>query len=341
VVQQASLWFQHLPTVTPHYAIKCNNDQRLLTWLFKEGVRFDCASPTEMLQAFRAGASPSHIVYAHPCKSTADIQKANRLHVPTTVVDSPEEVDKLVEGGWAGGALIRLMVPDSGSLQPFSKKFGAPVPWVRSIAERLAAARIPHHGWSFHVGSLCTKPAQFSQAIELCAAAQDLVRSPGPMTVDIGGGFVSEPDAFAAAAAEIRGAIRHFPADTRWIAEPGRFFATPVVRLEVQVIGAKKRNDMSGWRYTVDESLYGAFSNIPFDGQRPVFKLVGDDERPKVRATLFGRTCDSADCLAEDIELPELRTGDWLSVDDMGAYTLVSSSEFNGFPLARREYITV
>jgi ornithine decarboxylase len=97
---------------------------------------------------------------------------------------------------------------------------------------------------------------------------------------------------------------------------------------------------MSGWRYTVDESLYGAFSNIPFDGQRPVFKLIGDDERPRVRATLFGRTCDSADCLAEDIELPELRIGDWLSVDDMGAYTLVSSSEFNGFPLARREYHT-
>lgn len=301
-----------------------------------------------MLQAIRAGASPQHIVYAHPCKSESDIQVANRLRVPTTVVDSPEEVDKLVTGGWNGGALIRLMVPDAGSMQPFSKKFGAPLSWVKSIAERLDDAGIAHHGWSFHVGSLCTKPAQFSTAIELCATAQALVQKDHrtPLTVDIGGGFVPDPDSFAAAAAEIRGAFRHFPAHTRWIAEPGRFFATPVVKMEIQVVGVKRRlnaaGDYTGWRYTVDESLYGAFSNIPFDGQRPTFKLVAvrdERDRAKVRATLFGRTCDSADCLADDIELPELRVGDWLSVDDMGAYTLVSSSEFNGFPMAQREYI--
>ena len=95
-----------------------------------------------------------------------------------------------------------------------------------------------------------------------------------------------------------------------------------------------------GWRYTVDETIYGSFSNIPFDGQKLKYRLLAADaaERPRVRATLFGRTCDSADCLAADIELPELRLGDRLAVASMGAYTVVSASEFNGFPCPKRMY---
>ena len=294
-----------------------------------------------MRQAMRAGATPSDIIYAHPCKTPVDIRAANRIGVPYTVVDSPEEVQKLAEHKWAGGVVIRLMVPDSGSAQPFSKKFGAPLVWVPEILYALRSARIRHSGWSFHVGSLCNQPNQFATAIELCAEAQGHATTEAEL-VDIGGGFIPD-DGFEAAAHEITRATHHFPASTRWIAEPGRFIAAPVITMEVQVIGVKRRLNASGaqtgWRYTVDESLYGAFSNIPFDGQTPNFRLCNPSPtRPRVRATLFGRTCDSADCLAEDIELPELHVGDWLSVENMGAYTLVSSSEFNGFPHAHRIY---
>jgi len=328
--------------VVPHYAVKCNNDHRLLNWLATAGVHFDCASPGEIHQVLAAGAKPSDIIYAHPCKSTYDIRIASDLGVRATVVDSPEEAKKLGSSGWVRSALIRLMVPDSGSKQPFSKKFGAPLSWVPEICDALHEYGVRLAGWSFHVGSLCTEPKQFSAAIELCAEAQAMIptksRYAFPTIVDIGGGFI--PDAsFDNAAAEIRDSFRHFPINTEWIAEPGRFIATPVITMHVPVIGVKRRIG-GGFRYTVDESLYGAFSNIPFDGQTPEFELIDPaGYRPLVRATIFGRTCDSADCLAEDIELPELRVGDWLRVSNMGAYTLVSSSEFNGFPLAKRIYV--
>jgi ornithine decarboxylase len=333
LLTQIALWRTHLPYVTPHYAVKSNNDSTLLQWLHKEGVRFDCASPREMQQVLVTGARPSHIVYAHPCKSTNDVREAQGLGVPNTVVDSPEEVIKLAEGGWKGGVLVRLMVPDSGSAIPFSKKFGAPIGWVPDILTALKAAGLRHMGWSFHVGSLCTQPNQFRTAIELCAAASADNKAPAAI-VDIGGGFIPDAAQFKAAAAEITASMRLFHPTTQWIAEPGRFMSAPVVELQVQVIGVKRRTDGSGWRYTIDESIYGAFSNIPFDGQRPVYTLLDPEaeKRPRVRATLFGRTCDSADCLAEDMELPELRVGDWLSVQNMGSYTLVSASEFNGFP---------
>jgi diaminopimelate decarboxylase len=88
----------------------------------------------------------------------------------------------------------------------------------------------------------------------------------------------------------------------------------------------------------LDESIYGALSNIPFDGFQFTFRLEAEEARPLVKATIYGRTCDSADLIAENVEIPELRVGDWLCVDAMGAYTIVSGSGFNGFKKPRRIY---
>ena len=340
---QLDQWRRHLPTVTPHYAVKSNNDIRLLSWLQAAGARFDCASPQEFRQVCKVGASSQDIIYANPCKSIRHIKSAKQLGISTTVVDSPEEVQKLLEAGWTGDTLIRLKVPDAASAQPFSRKFGAPLEWVPDILYALQSARIRHTGWSFHVGSMCGQPKQFSEAIRLCAEADTLAPKPATI-VDVGGGFTPDPDQFAAAAAEIRAAQSFFAPSTRWIGEPGRYLSSPVVMLRVEVIGAKRRfctDSGPSWIYTLNESVYGSFSNIPFDGQAPAYRLMSPDahERPRVRAMLFGRTCDSADCMSSDIELPELRVGDILEIDHMGAYTSVSASCFNGFPMPRRRYI--
>ena len=177
----------------------------------------------------------------------------------------------------------------------------------------------------------------------MCAEADAIAKTTADI-VDIGGGFIAEPALFEAAAAAIRKSQALFSTKTQWISEPGRFLSGPVVTLTVSVIGRKRRQDMSGgWVYTLDESVYGSFSNIPFDGQRPTYRLMVSDEelknRPVSSAMLFGHTCDSADCLAENIALPELRVGDVLEVADMGAYTSVSASHFNGFPMPSRSYV--
>lgn len=343
LLAQVTQWKALLPGVSPHYAVKANNDPTLLRWLHAAGAQFDCASITEMREVGRVGANPADIIYAQPCKRVADIQKAQRIGVPNTVVDSVEEVQKLAEGGWRGGTLIRLLVPDAGSAQPFSRKFGAPLAWAPDILYALKHANLRHTGWSFHVGSGCTTPNQYRQAIELCAEGAAM-RHANTEIVDIGGGFVPDRDQFAAAASAICGAKTLFPLSTRWIGEPGRFFCGPVATAEIEVTGRKPRlgpdGQQDGWRYTVDESMYGLFSNIPFDGFRPEFRLLAHDAalRPTANATVFGRTCDSADCLSNDVLLPELHVGDRLEVENMGAYTLVSASEFNGFPRARRVY---
>ena len=102
--------------------------------------------------------------------------------------------------------------------------------------------------------------------------------------------------------------------------------------------------DAPEFRYTLHESVYGYFSNIPFDGQKPTFEIVHQKEKSimkdrKFRSILFGRTCDGADIINPSIVLPLLNEGDWLKVDNMGAYTNVTASEFNGFPKPDMIYI--
>jgi len=62
---------------------------------------------------------------------------------------------------------------------------------------------------------------------------------------------------------------------------------------------------------------------------------VSEKTRPTI---LFGRTCDSGDCLGDDIYLPPIQVGDMLRIPNMGAYTTVTASEFNGFPKPQKVY---
>lgn len=311
---------------------------------------FDCASEREILEVLPL-VEPSKIVYAQPCKKHEDIKVAQARGVELTVVDSVEEVEKLSEAGWTGSVLVRLLVSDAGSKQPFGKKFGAPHAWLPKLYDAARALDINMVGYSFHVGSECEAPQQYAQAIEDCKKAQEIAGRHGFRAdiVDVGGGFLPDEASFKKVAAAINAAQRAwFPEKSvRWLAEPGRFLAAPTHTLYTTVIGKKPvwpepQNDAEpAHRITIDESVYGSFSNIPFDHQFPVLERI----RQKLRSepaprptTVFGRTCDSGDCLGTHIPLLDVQVGDVLKVENMGAYTTVTASEFNGFPKPQKIY---
>jgi ornithine decarboxylase len=320
---------------------------------------FDCASLPEM-EVVRKLSKQTEILYAQPCKTNTDIAESIRHGIRTTVVDSPEELVKLGRAGWKGSVLIRLLVPDSRSKQPFGKKFGAPLQWVPEILELGKKYKIPIRGLSFHVGSECQNPDQYARALEVCRLAMDIgVHMKTNMdTIDIGGGFLPNASSFSAIASSLETSRNlYFPNNLnsmqipiQWLAEPGRFLSSTTHTLYTPVIGRKRglpiteheQEQPPEFRYTLHESVYGFFSNVPFDGQKPVFEIVHKTNIPivhrKFRSILFGRTCDGADVICPEIDLPVLDEGDWFKVDNMGAYTTVSASEFNGFPKAEVLY---
>jgi len=95
--------------------------------------------------------------------------------------------------------------------------------------------------------------------------------------------------------------------------------------------------------YYVNDGVYGSFNCLIFDHavlSYPIFMIKNPStgliehrnmkESVNYNSSLWGPTCDSMDCLTKNIEIPELNVGDWLVFENMGAYTLVAASRFNG-----------
>lgn len=55
---------------------------------------------------------------------------------------------------------------------------------------------------------------------------------------------------------------------------------------------------------------------------------------PRYCSVIWGPTCDSIDKITESYWIPELYVGDWLLVDNMGAYTVSVTTDFNSFEKA-------
>ena len=332
-----------MPNVRPFYAVKCFPDPRVVRELARMGAGFDCASAAEM-RVVREAAGPSFdaardIVFAHPCKRPSDLKFAEACGVRLATFDRVDELHKIKAHHAESELLLRLRVDAkaAGHLIPLGLKYGAT---VQEVPELLATARdlgMRVTGVSFHAGSGCSDESAYARAIEHARAAFDLAAEAGfrMTTLDVGGGFRHDA-AFETISANISRALAEnfgdLKDDLRVIAEPGRFFAESIVTLITPVIGVGKRNDTM--HYWISDGLYGSFNCIMYENQRPtavpVKKKRIDEEENYRPSIVWGPTCDSTDCVAQDVALPELATGDHLVFFDAGAYTLSGACDFNG-----------
>jgi ornithine decarboxylase len=342
-LKQHKLWMNNLPTVAPYYAVKCNPDPILLKWMYAAGIHYDCASAQEihLVKELFFHSVGNKVLLANPCKTPNDIQVAKKSRIPWVTCDSVEEILKMDQVGYRPEVLLRLAVDDSGSACPFNIKFGILPSDVEEIARAAKDMKVPIVGMSFHVGSGSKTTNAFKSAIETSKHIWNELYGKylvGPLkTLDIGGGWSSEPKLFIQQASAAKEGMKKGIQPQQYIAEPGRFYAAPTQDLYVQVVGKKPRSG-GGWRYTIDESIYGQFSCIPFDHCKPkIYRIQTTHEsntsgRPTTAATIFGRTCDSLDWICNSQAMQELNVGDWLYIPNMGAYTTATATEFNGFP---------
>jgi ornithine decarboxylase len=295
-----------------------------------------------MISELYGGRPPANnILFANPCKTPQDIEAANALGVEQVTVDSVEEIVKMDAVNYRPEVVLRLAVDDAGSSCPFGAKFGAAPAAASEIACAAKCFDMPVVGLSFHIGSGNDRPLAYSQAIQDCQSVWEEIALKGFVdkfkVLDLGGGWSHKAEIFREQAGAAARALQYGQRATTVIAEPGRFFAAPCYDLYVRVIGKKPKAGGKGWRYTLDESIYGQFSCVPYDHAKPRLgrlKISVDQhtERTKSSAVLFGRTCDSLDWIANAASMEELEVGDWLYVPEMGAYTTATSTEFNGFP---------
>lgn len=346
-----SLWKKYLPSVVPHYAVKANNDVVISQVLAKLGTGFDCASVAEIKQILALGVDPSRIVFANPRKSDASIQYAMKNGVHLFTFDSIEELDKICGIDPEANLLLRTKTDDSHSIIPLSHKFGATLDEAYEILDHGFMHNAHIVGVAFHVGSNCTHVESYEKAILDAAALFQYSQNRWEKTLsilDIGGGWPgTEDESFVEIAQKVDALIHtQFSPETRFIAEPGRFFAAKTTTLAMRVIG-KKRLSQNKVAYYLSTGVYGFFMSslyyehnlekIGTEGWR--FKALHATPTRVVPSLLWGPTCDSGDKILEEILLPEIETGDFFVIENLGAYSKSLETGFNGIPPSIPYYI--
>jgi len=342
ILRKFKEWVELLPRVKPFYAIKCNPNAAIIKSLASLGANFDCASKNEIQQILGSGISSSRIIYANPTKMKSHITYAKSCGVDLMTFDNTYELEKIAECYPEARLVLRIITDDSQSVCKFSSKFGAPLDMVESILCKARELQLNVVGVSFHVGSGCMSVASFIAAIRSAHKVFKQAEEFGfTFTIlDIGGGFPgtnTDGICFSEIANTIRPVLDSlFPYNVDIMAEPGRYFVADSHILVTNVFAKRMMTTESGEKkflYYINDGVYQSFNSIFFDHAAPVPLLLEKKENHDDlhKCTLFGPTCDSMDCIAKDISLPELEVGDWLYFENMGAYTTAAASSFNGF----------
>ncbi|XP_029531528.1 ornithine decarboxylase 1-like [Oncorhynchus nerka] len=354
VLKKHMRWARAMPRVTPFYAVKCNDSRAVVTTLASLNAGFDCASKTEIQIVQSLGVDANRIIYANPCKQVSQIKYASAHGVQMMTFDSDVELMKVARYHDDAKLVLRIATDDSKAVCRLSVKFGATLKACRGLLERAKELCLDVIGVSFHVGSGCTDPDTYSQAISDARCVFDMGSEVGfNMTLlDIGGGFPGSEDTklkFEEITAVINPALdKYFPAESgiRIIAEPGRYYVASAYTLAVNIIAKKViMNEQSAsdededWTsdrtlmYYVNDGVYGSFNCILYDHAHPLptlHKKPKPDDR-MYHCSIWGPTCDGLDRIAEMCTLPDMQVGEWLLFENMGAYTVAASSTFNGF----------
>ena len=340
-----------LPRVQAYYAVKSNSNPDIVKTLYKMGASFDVASFPEFMIAYeniknlpekeRQDWIWDKIIYANTIKQEETLQKLDK-YKPLVTYDNIDELYKIKKHCPHAGLVLRVRVPNTGSMVELSSKFGAhPGEAVDLIVEAFKTGLVVE-GISFHVGSQCNNFENYMQALQLSSSILKEAESRGHSIniLDIGGGFPvkynSKVKSFKTLAKKLNTEIdRLFPKTMEILAEPGRFMVANAATLVTKIIGKAVRDGKTC--YYLDDGVYHTFSGIVFDHCQYPLKSFKEGEL-KVCA-VFGPTCDAFDTISVAEELPELEIGDCLYAENIGAYSIASSTYFNGFPPAKVVHI--
>ena len=338
---------RHLPKVQAYFAVKANADPAIVRTFYRAGASFDVASLPEFMLVYEniKHLPPKEqqdfiwdkIIYANPTKPKETLQALDR-YKPLVTYDNLGELKKIAQYAPHAGVVVRIRVPNTGSMVELSSKFGCDPGEAVDLILAAFELGLVVEGISFHVGSQCTNFQNFVQALEISAAIMREAKSRGReiKILDIGGGFPAPYDRhvkpFSLLAKKINSEIdRLFAKDIQILAEPGRFLVATAATSIARIIGKAVRDGKTC--YYIDDSVYHTFSGIIFDHCQ--YHLNAFKKGKTEVCAVFGQTCDALDTISLSEELPPLEVEDLVYSNNIGAYSSASATWFNGFPPAK------
>lgn len=322
------------------YAVKSNPDPYVLTKLYSSGITsFDVASIKEV-QQIQHMFPDAFIAFMHTVKSRETIRSAYFDYgIRVFALDCFDELEKIKQETGNASDLtlfVRLDMPKGSALHPLSNKFGASLDAAPSLlkATQFVAQKV---GLTFHVGSQTLDPTSYADALSKCHDV--MINSDVPLDIlDVGGGFPiqglsDKVPPLANFFDVIRQGIKkiNLPDACHVWGEPGLALSGESTVLVLRVV---LRKDDALY---LNDGGYGALFDLCWLKRKNEVSLIKAENNPPASAKqkafrFFGPTCDSVDQIQGPFMLPEnTQEGDWIAVQDMGAYSFALQTGFNGF----------
>ncbi|XXG84512.1 hypothetical protein AAC387_Pa10g2014 [Persea americana] len=328
------------------YAIKANNNLKILEHLRGLGSGAVLVSGNELKLALRAGFDPQRCILNGNGKLLEDLVLAVEEGVFVNV-DSEFDLENIVTAAKIVGKKVRILLrinPDvDPQVHPYvatgnkNSKFGIrneKLQWfldnVKSNSNVLNLV-----GVHCHLGSTITKVDIFRDAAVLMVNYIDEIRAQGFNIefLNIGGGLgidYHHTGAILPTPMDLINTVRELvlSRNLNLIIEPGRSLIANTCCLVNRVTGVKTNGTKNfvvidgSMAELIRPSLYGAYQHIELvspplpDAEISTFDVVGP-------------VCESADFLGKDRELPTPPKGAGLVVHDAGAYCMSMASTYN------------
>ena len=318
------------------YAMKANRFDPLMTYARLMGkCGIDVCSPNELLKARQIGFQEEEIIYTGTSVSNQDLDIIARhphVHVNCDAISTIRRLGERCPGRTIGIRINPQLTASYMSHLSYAgekaTKFGIYPDRFEEALEMAARYQLKVNTLHVHSGAgyLNQHLDQFEQI--LIKVNSYLETCPTIEKVDIGGGMGlpmvegDEPldlDRWATIVANFAN-----PKFLEIHMEPGDYLVkdTAVLLVEVNSIEEKGGTQFVGVNAGFNIANLHAYYAYPFI----ISPVNYDPNTPIQKVTIAGNINEGLDTLAEDIELPQLKEGDYLAIMNLGGYSSANSS---------------
>ena len=328
------------------YSVKANSNLAILKSFSDLGSGYDIVSGGELLRVKRAGGDLGKVVFSGVGKTREEMKAAIEAGILFFNVESEEELHALNSVGKELGkkAPVALRVnPDiNAKTHPYistgfkKSKFGIEIGRAFEVykeANQMEGLNVI--AIDAHIGSQIFDLTPFVDSVKkLITLADDLVKEGiNIQYIDIGGGLgisykLDDKPPHPSMYADI--IMKEFSGKPyKLVLEPGRSLMGNSGMLVTKVLYLKEGTAKKF--VIVDAAMNDLIRPAFYESYHEILPVVQGSEGKDV-VDVVGPICESGDFLAQDRELPKVKSGDLLTVLSAGAYGFVMSSNYNTRP---------
>ncbi|WP_020403642.1 diaminopimelate decarboxylase [Gracilimonas tropica] len=328
-----------------HFALKANNQLKILEIIREAGLGADCVSGGEVQRAIDAGFSADEIAFAGVGKSDEEIELGLNHNIFCFNCESPQELEVLNELAGKQGKTAKIALRLNPNVEADThkyittglneNKFGINASDLDAVLEQLPELEhLKLIGIHFHIGSQIQKFTPFEELCKKANALNDHIEEQGfeLSVINVGGGFGinyehpndnSVPDFerfFGLFDKHIRLKDHqqlHFELGRSVVGQCGSL----ITKVLYTKYGQTKNFAIvdAGMTELIRPALYQAAHRID----------VLTSTKPEEKYDVVGPICESSDTFRKDISIPKVERGDLVAIRSAGAYGEVMRSAYN------------